>query len=226
MKEEDHRREEEKGDHGRDAHATLRIRQGARLPHWTMDGATYFVTFRLEDSLPKSVLDAWLYERENIEKAAIRRGRPLIAEERKRLNYLYSEKVGKYLDAGHGACWMRDDNIASIVANSLQHFDGDRYDLYAWCVMPNHVHSVLRPLARHELPQILHSWKSFSAHAANKLLRRNGQFWEEEYYDHLIRDEADFRHCVEYTLANPEMAGLINWKWVSSAGVLPVGRER
>jgi REP element-mobilizing transposase RayT len=213
-------------DHGRDANATLNIRHGARLPHWTMDGATYFVTFRLGDSLPKAVLDAWLSEREKIEMKAKQAGRPLSADEEKRLNYLHSEKVGKYLDAGHGACWMKDDRIAGLVANALMYFDGDRYELGAWCVMPNHIHVVVMPRTGHILPDILHSWKSFSAHEANKLLRRRGQFWEEEYYDHLVRDEADFRRCIEYTLANPGRAGLKDWKWVSSTGVPPVKTSR
>lgn len=212
--------------HGRDAHATpdatLNIRKGARLPHWTKDGATYAVTFRLGDSLPKKVLDAWLFERENIVKTAEQMGRPLSPDEEKRLDHLYSEKVGKYLDAGHGACWMKEARIARIVADALKHFDGERYDLLAWCVMPNHVHVVVKPYAGHELPDILHSWKSFTAHEANKALKRKGQFWEEEYYDHLIRDEKDYVRCAEYALANPEQAGLKDWKWVGSTGVPPV----
>jgi REP element-mobilizing transposase RayT len=65
-----------------------------------------------------------------------------------------------------------------------------------------------------ELPEILHSWKSFTAKEANKLLRRSGDFWQAEYNDHLIRDEADLRHPVRYVLDNPIKAGLKNWKWV------------
>jgi REP element-mobilizing transposase RayT len=219
--------------HGRDGHATtdahaatLNIRKGARLPHWTMDDASYAVTFRLGDSLPKEVLDAWLFERENIVKTAEQLGRPLSADEEKRLDYLHSEKVGKYLDAGHGACWMKQDRIARIVADALKHFDGERYDLLAWCVMLNHVHVVVKPYAGHELPDILHSWKSFTAHEANKAVKRKGQFWEEEYYDHLIRDEADYVRCVEYVLANPEKAGLEDWKWIGITGVSPVDHAR
>jgi REP element-mobilizing transposase RayT len=187
------------------------------LPHWTLEGATYAVTFRLGDSLPKSILDAWLLEREDIVRTAAQMNRPLSLAEEKRLNKLYSEKVGKYLDAGHGACWMKQEHIARIVADALEHFDGDRHDLTAWCVMPNHVHAVVRPLAGHVLSAILHAWKSFTAHEANKALRRKGRFWEEEYYDHLIRDAEDYAHCVEYVLSNPDMAGLKNWKWVSRA---------
>jgi len=208
--------------HGQDALATVSIRQGAYLPHWTLEGATYAVTFRLADALPQEVLRSWLFERENILKTAQQMGRPLSEQEEKRLHQLHSEKVERYLDAGHGACWMKDDRAAEIVAKALKHFDGERYDLLAWCVMPNHVHVVMRPREGHELPDILHSWKSFSAKEANKVLGRKGEFWQAEYYDHLIRDEKDLEHCVEYILRNPEAARLKGWKWVGGTGVPPV----
>ena len=80
--------------------------------------------------------------------------------------------------------------------------------------MPNHVHVVVRPIRGYELPGILHSWKSFTAKQANKILNRGGQFWQHEYYDHLIRDENDFRYALEYVLSNPEHAGFHDWPWV------------
>ena len=120
---------------------------------------------------------------------------------------------------------MNDDRVAVVVSNALLHFDELRYSLAAWCVMPNHVHVVVKPFSGvtttagtavplAELPEILHSWKSFTAKEANKLLRRSGEFWQTEYYDHLIRNESDFRHAVRYVLNNPIKAGLKNWKWV------------
>ena len=120
---------------------------------------------------------------------------------------------------------MKDGRIAREVSNALLHFEGLRYNLAAWCVMPNHVHALVRPFAEmantggtpvphSELQGILHSWKSFTAKEANKLLRRSGDFWQAEYYDHLIRDEADFLHAVRYVLNNPIKAGLERWKWV------------
>jgi REP element-mobilizing transposase RayT len=120
---------------------------------------------------------------------------------------------------------MKDKRIAGVVSQALLHFEDQRYNLAAWCVMPNHVHAVVQPFAgmantggtpvpHSELPEILHSWKSFTAKEANKLLERSADFWQSEYYDHLIRDEADFRHAVGYILENPIKAGLKNWKWV------------
>jgi alanyl-tRNA synthetase len=102
------------------------------------------------------------------------------------------------------------------MAGALKHFDGDRYRLYAWCVMPNHVHVVFRPNPGFKIESILHSWKSFTAHECNKLLGRDGEFWRRESYDRLIRDAAEFEEKVEYTLNNPLAAGLKNWTWVWS----------
>jgi hypothetical protein len=211
--------------HAQDAHATSepKIRQGAYLPHWTRQGATYSVTFRLADSLPRPVVERWLFEREDISRTARQLGRPLTPQEDRRLQELFSERVERYLDAGEGKCWMRDDAIAAIVAGALLHFDGRRYLLHAWCVMPNHVHVVVRPLAGYELPSITHTWKSFTATEANRKLGRRGKFWQPESYDHLIRDEGDYQNQVEYVLNNPARAGLKDWKWVGrGTGILPV----
>jgi REP element-mobilizing transposase RayT len=192
--------------------APLQIREGAKLPHWTQQGGIYAVTFRLADSIPAGAAQAMKVERAAIRMRAEAQHRELTAVERKRLHKLHEAKVDQWLDAAHGECWLRRDDIASVVANALSHFDGDRYHLLSWCVMPNHVHAVLQPLAGHELPQILHSWKSFSAHEINQLLQRSGAVWQDEYYDHLIRDGEDLRHCVDYAWSNPDHAGFEAWE--------------
>ena len=202
-----------------DPDAPLIKRQGAYLPHWTRDGATYAVTFRLGDSLPRPVLEAWLTERRDLIITALQMGRPLSEFEEVRLQKLHSERVESYLDAGHGACWLRRAEIAGLVADALRFFDGQRYRLHAWCVMPNHVHTIVEPHPGHALPTILHSWKSFTAKAANRLLGRTGAFWQDEYYDHLIRDAEDYAHALHYLRENPVKAGLENWLWVWSLEV-------
>lgn len=205
--------------HGQDAHATLDIRQGARLPHWTLThGGIYAVTFRLADSLPKTVLERFLGEREVLTKNSDK-----TQKETERLAHLHSEKIEAYLDAGSGACWLKRDDIAALMATALTHFEGIRCRLHAWCVMPNHVHVLVEPLAGNGLIAIVHSWKSFVANGANRLLKRSGAFWQPEYYDHLIRDEADYAHAVRYIEQNPVKAGLMNWRWVSrDTGFQPV----
>jgi len=198
----------------------LKIRQGAYLPHWTREGATYAVTFRLADSLPQSVVRSWEFERLDILKTAQQMNRSLTSAEERRLDKLFSEKVEASLDAGLGECWMQRDDIAAVVANALEYFEGTRYRLPAWCVMPNHVHTVVEPLPGFELSNLVHSWKSFTANEANRLIGRAGHFWQPEPYDHLIRDEEDFARQVEYVLSNPLRAGLRNWKWVGGSAKL------
>ena len=189
-------------------------RHGARLPHWTQAGATYAVTFRLADSLPAGVVESWKQEREEIEQVAESQNRQLTLQERKELHRLYSAKVDAILNNGRGGCYLKDERVAGIVQDALTHFHGDHYELIVWAIMPNHVHVVVRPLGDHELPDILHTWKSFTAKQANKILKRDGRFWQDEYYDHLVRDEEDFQHALQYVISNPEHAGLRDWPWV------------
>jgi leucyl-tRNA synthetase len=197
-----------------DSQAAVTMRDGANLPHWTPDGATYSVTFRLADSLPESVLDEACMERDRLESLA--RTDEFSDADCKSGQEVFSATVEKALDAGAGACLLRDEKVAQSVADALRHFDGERYELLAWCVMPNHVHAILKPIAGHSLPDILHSWKSFTANAANNLLGRTGAFWQAESYDRLVRDREEFGNQVRYVLANPAMAGLGDWRWVGS----------
>jgi REP element-mobilizing transposase RayT len=107
-----------------------------------------------------------------------------------------------------GACLLKHPEAAEIVWNALRHFDGQRYRLHAWCIMPNHVHVVVSPLGDHGLPEILHSWKSFTAHAINQALGRKGEVWERESFDHLIRSADAVDRFISYTQNNPVEAGL------------------
>ena len=191
------------------------------LPHLKREGGTYSVTFHLADSLPRAVLDFYRDEREEIVKRAKAMARPLTRAEQDRLTDLYSERIEAYLDAGHGACWLKRPAIAELVAGAVCFFHGERYGLHAWVVMPNHVHAVLTPLEEHSLTSILHSWKSFTSTKANRLLGRRGKrFWRVESYDHLVRDEDDFQRVCQYTEENPVAVGLCrrpeDWRWSSA----------
>ena len=189
-----------------------------RLPHWEAGRATYFVTFRLADSLPQNVLSTFLFERQNIIATARQMNRELSPSEGTRLKRLFSEQIERHLDAGTGERLLGKPGAAAIVTDALKHFDGQRYDLLAWCVMPNHVHGMLRPCEGHRLSDILHSWKSFTATRINRLLGRTGRLWQREYYDHLIRDEREFGRIIQYVLQNPAKAGLKRWPWVGMHG--------
>lgn len=109
---------------------------------------------------------------------------------------------------------MNNPAIAQIVEDTLKYFDEKRYNLYVWSVMPNHVHVLFRPFDGESLEKILHSWKSYSAKHANAILNRQGAFWQQEYYDHLVRSEEEFYRIQEYILNNPIAAGLRDWVWV------------
>ncbi|HWA83090.1 MAG TPA: DNA polymerase III subunit alpha [Fimbriimonadaceae bacterium] len=190
----------------------IKTRRGAYLPHWTRDGAIYSVVFRLADAVPTEVAQAWRGEREELERlAATGQLTPKQRFERMRL---HGGRVEEVLSAGHGSCILREADNAEIVSNALAHFEGDRYQIHAWCVMPNHVHVLVEPLGEHQLPEILHSWKRFSAREINKRQGCSGELWQSEYYDHLVRDEKDYDRCSAYILDNPAKAGLAEWRWV------------
>jgi REP element-mobilizing transposase RayT len=191
------------------------MRSRGRLPHWEAGQAIYFVTFRLADSLPRSVLREFELVRENILAAAKQAGRTMFSpSDERRLEALFSKKLQTKLDTGAGRCFLADPRIATIVTDALQHFNGSRYRMYAWCVMPNHVPALFRILDGHDLAETLHAWKSFSSKRANRLLGRSGEFWQREYYDHLVRSERVFYRIVNYILENPNRAGLRDWQWV------------
>lgn len=185
-----------------------------RLPHWEVQGAVYFVTFRLADSLPKKALQELNWAHKDILATASQMCRKPSASERKKLVQMRSRRMERTLDVGAGECFLRSPAIARVVSNVLMEFDGARYRLFAWCVMPNHVHVLFQTLGNAHLASILHSWKSYSAKAANQILGRTGEFWQREYYDHLIRDARQFDRAMRYIVENPGRAGLNDWQWV------------
>jgi len=155
------------------------------LPHLDRPGLVQAVTFRLGDALPRALVDRWS-------------GEPI---ER----HWQRERT---LDAGHGACWLRDPRIAELVEDALLCFDGARYRLLAWVVMPNHVHVICQAEAGHRLGAIVGGWKSYTAKAANALLKRHGEFWYADYHDRFVRDAEHLRRAVDYVHWNPVRAGL------------------
>ncbi len=203
----------------------VNIRYRGRLPHWEKDSGTYFVTWRLADSFPDKERERIRQERLEIVKAAEAMSRPLSDAEKLRLERLHTERIEQLLNAGYGSCSLSDDRCAGIVVETLEKFDGERYDLHAWVVMPNHVHVVFQAKQGHSLSSVLHSWKSFTAKACNKILARTGKYWMDESFDRLVRDSKEHRRFVEYVLDNPSQARLKDWKWVGgSAGEAPTSQ--
>jgi REP element-mobilizing transposase RayT len=164
------------------------------LPHFDSGAVTQMVTFRLANSVPRARVEAWRTQ------LRLRPAPEIEAELRRRIE--------RYLDRGYGDALLRQPRVAEIVQDTLLHFDGQRYALSAWVVMPNHVHAVITPLPEHSLPEIMHAWKSFTAHEANRVLSRRGAFWHREYFDRFIRDARHFEAAIAYVENNPVSAGL------------------
>jgi len=199
-------------------------RQGANLPHWTTEGGTYAVTFRLADALPRAAQEEYKAERLRL-KELKDRGQLDSLKLAYEYQRLYAERIEHTLDVGLGSCLLRDPVAAKIVVAALEHFDGSRYRLHAWCIMPNHVHAVVEPLADATLSKVLHSWKSFTSHEINRALNRTGDVWLDESYDHLVRNELDYDRQVAYVWDNPSKAGIGPWPWRWSAKHDRDGRE-
>jgi REP element-mobilizing transposase RayT len=199
------------------------------LPHVKREGASYFVTFRLADSLPKEVLLKYQSERAErlhrflAQTDAIKKsgGKLPNAESPDEIERDYFRKLESYLDKAAGACWLKRPEIAELVADALQFFAGERYRLDAWVVMSNHVHAVLWPMPDHALSGIVQSWKRFTSREANKRLNRTGEtFWQPETFDHWIRDDVEHARCCRYVVDNPVKARLCAapeaWQWSSA----------
>jgi REP element-mobilizing transposase RayT len=162
------------------------------LPHFDIEGCTQFITFRLADSMPQNVLKKW---RSELEMNSI-----TDADFRRRIEY--------YLDQNYGSSYLQDDRIAMILQDTLLKWDGERYKLIAWVIMPNHGHILITPESGFSLSATMHSIKSYTAHEANKILERKGQFWAKEYFDRYIRDYKHFASTIAYIENNPVKARL------------------
>jgi len=176
-----------------------------KLPHWQQDEAACFVTWRMADSLPQEKIKqieadrkTWLSNNE----------KPWSKEQTKEYHNLFTDRVDTWLDQGHGSCALKDPKLRELTLDAIKHFDGDRYNLHSAVVMPNHVHVLFSPREGHQLSDIIHTWKSFTAKEINKALNSDGTFWQAEYYDRLIRSEKHFDRVMDYIAENPTKAKL------------------
>jgi REP element-mobilizing transposase RayT len=232
------------------------------LPHWQPAGAMIFLTWRLSGSLPQTAIERLQSERERLLAQPPHPGespRDKMLRAGKALFALADAALADALKSGHGPRWLGEARIATLVQSSLHYWDGTRYRLHRYVIMPNHVHVLLEPLevgqpfqaasgaqvkadtlAKAPVPQILHAkagkpvpqqpkyvplrnitqgLKGYTAREANKLLGRKGDFWQDEGFDHWIRDQNGYERCAEYIDPNPVEAGLCaspeDWLWGS-----------
>ncbi len=176
------------------------------LPHWDFAGSVQGVTFRLADAVPAKVIQSWRQELSSESDAGAKKLR---------------QRIAKYEDTGHGSCLLADPECAGIVQQSLISGHGKTYKLLEWCVMPNHVHVLIRLLDSISLGIIVKGWKGGTALQINRLLERRGSFWMRDYHDRSIRDLEHYDNSVAYIRNNPVKAGMCErageWKF-SSAG--------
>ena len=199
------------------------------LPHCDAMGLIQHITFHLADSLPKSAL-------ENLERSIAE----MPDDEKKRQR---RQRYQAMLDAGHGDCVLHQPEAAKTVEGALLHFDGERYRLLAWVIMPNHVHVLVEPLPGFSVGRIVQSWKSFTARRINLMMsavpegpecragarrsqgrpsrgRRSQPLWQRDYWDRFIRHERHLLTAMRYIEENPVTARLAAaaeaWPWGSA----------
>jgi REP element-mobilizing transposase RayT len=166
-----------------------------RLPHFQPDHGSVFITWRLFGSPP-----------------------PPPPSDRIGLDFVRYDRDLETVR--RGPFWLRISLIATVVRNALLHAEQEqgRYDLCAWVIMPNHIHLLVTPFV--SLRVITQGLKGFTARRANQILRRQHQpFWQDESFDHWIRDEYEFQRVLRYIEENPVKAGLVRkpvqWRWSS-----------
>ncbi|MCR9293950.1 MAG: hypothetical protein NXI32_14590 [bacterium] len=188
-------------------------------PHWSQAGAIVFVTFRTKDSIPRSVLERWHREKVewleskgvdlrsydgNFELAVAGLSQEDVNAFRKEFN----RKREMCLDECHGRCLLRRSEFAMIVADSLMHFDRERYRMGDFIVMPNHVHLLVAFRTSEQMRRQFNSWLHWTATKINRAVGSSGHFWQQEPFDHLVRSNEQYAYLRDYIRDNPKKANL------------------
>jgi REP element-mobilizing transposase RayT len=171
------------------------------LPHRDEPGLIQFVTLRLADTFPEACRSEW----EHLRKIENDREKQKLLEE--------------YLDRGRGECLLRNPAAAKIVEDNLRSYEGKRYQLRAWVLMPNHVH-ILFEVGDAPMSKIIGSWKKHTARLIHRMLNRSGTLWAPDFFDTYMRSAEQERRAITYIEENPAKARLVqdpkNWLWSSA----------
>jgi len=185
-------------------------------PHWSQAGAVVFITFRLADSIPREVLERWDREKQEWLRVRGYGGRipwkdllPQLTES-DRGDFLreFNRCREDFLDTCHGSCILRQPELAKIVGNSLLHFDGQRYRMGDFVVMPNHVHLLTAFASEATMKSQCDSWLHYTAFRINPLIGSKGKLWQQEPFDHLVRSIEQYDYLRDYIRKNPLNAKL------------------
>jgi REP element-mobilizing transposase RayT len=184
------------------------------LPHRQVDDCILFVTWRMAFTLPSDLVQDLTNRKTEYEAKTAN----LSSEYEKRLHYDFRKQQFDYFDDYIGndnklPQTLNNKEIAAIVIELIKSYDKVRYELISYCIMPNHVHLIIKPLAQEDgvfwsLSDIMLSLKGNSANKINKLLNRKGKFWQTESYDHVIRNDKELINSIAYLLNNPIKANL------------------
>jgi type I restriction enzyme R subunit len=185
-------------------------------PHWSQAGAVVFLTFRTHDSIPRDVLQRWDREKQEWLR---RRGKDTGAHwsailptlspvERAAFQKTFHRCREAFLDTCHGRCLLKRPELAQIVADSLLHFDGQRYHMGDFVVMPNHVHLLAVFPTVEAMKDQCDSWLHYTAYRINQAVGETGKFWQQEPFDHLVRSPEQYDSLRRYIADNPQKAGL------------------
>jgi len=173
---------------------------GQKLPHWEQPGATYFITWRLDDSIPRELMEKWTKERDEW---LLAHPKPWEDGQEEEYHRIFSMEIMRLLDVGYGSCVLREEKARKIVADSMHHADGSRYDLHSWVAMPNHVHVLFSTAEGETLEKLVGGWKKFSARRINSLIVSEGKLWQKNYFDTMIRDWDHMLRAARYVRRNP-----------------------
>jgi REP element-mobilizing transposase RayT len=180
------------------------------LPHWRQEGATYYVTFHLNDALPEAKVQELRALRCEWES---RHPPPRSKADWESYARQFTVKAERWIDEGHGQCYFADPAHAKRLSDALLFFQDQRYQLFGYAVMPNHCHLIVKPATGHSLEDILRAWKGYVAWQINRAVGSSGTIWQQESYDRIVRDEEHLYRVVQYIGRNPAKAGLPRDRW-------------
>ena len=185
-------------------------------PHRHQGATVCFLTMRLNDSIPKSVILHWHRERiDYLSRLGINVDRDwksgyeqLDAQQKENFNRHFSRQRETTLDQCHGACELAEELARAELAKALGYFHGERYWLGDYVIMPNHMHCLVAFADNDIAKKQPGSWMRFSAKKINKLLSRSGALWFPEPFDHLVRNQKQLDYLRGYIADNPKKASL------------------
>ena len=188
---------------------------GKARPHWMQAGTIAFITMRLADSIPREVIRRWNQMRidyladKGIRCSDWKTGREQLEEvDRTDFARRFNRLREQELDTCHGACLLRSPAAADILSETLMFFDGERYVMGDFVILPNHVHLLVAFYDDTNLRKQCASWMRYSAREINRLVGRVGALWQEEPFDHLVRSEDQLEYLRRYIAENPRKARL------------------